>query len=89
MKSESANFREKYGPWALIAGASEGIGAAFSEALAERGLNLILVARRENLLSELALGLCSRHEIEVEEHALDLGDIASVRNLVSSLDQDQ
>lgn len=88
MKSESANFREKYGPWALIAGASEGIGAAFSEALAERGLNLILVARRKKRLSELAQKLQSRHEIDVEEHALDLGDIASVRNLVSSLDQD-
>ena len=83
-----ANFKDKYGPWALIAGASEGIGAAFSEALAQRGLNLILVARRENLLSELALDLRSRHEIEVVECALDLGDITSVRDLLSRMNQD-
>ena len=88
MNSKISNFKDKYGPWALIAGASEGIGAAFSEALAQRGLNLILVARRENLLSELALGLRSRHEIEVVEHALDLGNMSSVRDLVSSTNQD-
>lgn len=88
MKSKISNFKDKYGPWALIAGASEGIGAAFSEALAQRGLNLILIARRGNLLSELALGLRSRHEIEVVEHALDLGDMSSVRNLVASTNQD-
>jgi len=88
MKSKMSNFKDKYGPWGLIAGASEGIGAAFSEALAQRGLNLILVARRENLLSELALGLRSRHEIEVVEHALDLGDMPSVSDLVSSMSQD-
>ena len=88
MKSKMSNFKDKFGPWALIAGASEGIGAAFSEALAQRGLNLILVARRENLLSELALGLRSRHKIEVVEHAFDLGNMTSVRDLVSSMNQD-
>lgn len=37
-------FREKYGPWAIVAGASEGTGASFARALAERGLSLILIA---------------------------------------------
>ncbi|GAA5188087.1 SDR family NAD(P)-dependent oxidoreductase [Rugosimonospora acidiphila] len=47
-------FAGKYGPWAVVAGASEGIGAAFSTALAERGVNLILVARRSEPLAALA-----------------------------------
>ena len=47
-------FAERYGPWALVAGASEGTGAAFSRQLAEQGLNLILIARRAGPLEELA-----------------------------------
>ena len=88
MNSKMESFKDKYGPWAMIAGASEGIGAAFSEALAERGLNLILVARRKELLSELAGSLRSTHRIEVEERAIDLGDFSSVRDLVSNLDRE-
>ena len=56
---------ERYGTWALVVGASEGIGAAYARALAERGMNLVLAARREALLDELAEDLRSTFAIEV------------------------
>jgi short-subunit dehydrogenase len=50
-------FGVRYGPWAVIAGASEGIGAAFARAVAARGVNLVLVARRPAPLAALAATL--------------------------------
>jgi short-subunit dehydrogenase len=47
-------FRAKYGPWALVAGGSQGIGLAFSRELARRGLSLILVARNKERLERSA-----------------------------------
>ncbi len=41
------DFAQKYGRWAVIAGASEGVGASLADQLAERGLDLVLIARNE------------------------------------------
>jgi short-subunit dehydrogenase len=55
-----AAFQDRYGPWALVAGASEGLGAAFAQRLAGHGLNLILAARRTEPLRAMAATLPTR-----------------------------
>jgi uncharacterized protein len=66
------DFAAKYGPWALIAGASEGIGACLADELGARGLHLVLMARNEALLNEVAAGVRTRHGVEVRPVVLDL-----------------
>ena len=65
-------FVEKYGPWALVTGASSGIGLGFSRALAARGLNLVLIARRLSLLETLAESLRRDHRVDVRPVQCDL-----------------
>lgn len=66
-----AMFKEKYGPWALIAGGSDGIGAAFGRALAARGLNLLLIARSAATLDALTEEIRDTHpNIEVRTSTL-------------------
>ena len=77
------DFKTKYGPWALVAGASEGLGAAFAEALAQRGLNLILIARRLDKLEKLAQHLSNLYSVETIAQSLDLADFEVVKTFVS------
>ena len=67
-----STFREQYGPWAVIAGASVGLGEAFARQLASRGLNLLLMARGQAALDALATDLRAAHRIEVRTLATDL-----------------
>ena len=69
---ETANFASRYGPWALIAGASEGTGSSFARQLAEKGLNLILVARRQGPLDALAGEITATHGVECVTASIDL-----------------
>lgn len=65
-------FRAKYGPWALVAGASAGLGAQYATQLAALGLNVALVARRSPELETLAASLRQRRHVEARTLALDL-----------------
>ncbi len=62
------------GKWALITGASAGIGAVFAESFAARGANLVLTARREDRLNTLAEKLKTAHNVDVKIIAADLAD---------------
>jgi uncharacterized protein len=64
---------QSYGAWAVVAGASEGLGAAFAQALAARGLHLLLVARRAPELQAVAQRLQAAHQVEVRTLCADLG----------------
>lgn len=83
------NFSARYGSWALVAGASEGLGAAYSRALAQRGINLVLVARRQALLEELRNELRGAFGVEVCYRNGDLADrafLTDIEALCSSLE---
>jgi uncharacterized protein len=68
------DFTTKYGPWAFVAGASMGIGAAFSHEAAARGLNVAMMARGEVLLREEADRVRDQHGVDVRVLAGDLAD---------------
>jgi short-subunit dehydrogenase len=73
--------REKLGPWALVTGASSGIGEAFARRLASEKSSLVLVARRAGLLDALADQLAKQHGIETRVIAVDLSQEGSVQRI--------
>jgi uncharacterized protein len=66
------NYNEKYGPWAVVTGASSGIGTAFAQQLGERGFNLVLVARRKEVLEKLANQIEQKNRVKVKVISVDL-----------------
>lgn len=80
-------FRDRYGPWALVAGASMGIGAAFSHEAASRGLNVVMLARGEEQLRAMAAEVRATHRVDVRTVVADLGT-PNIADLVSDHIQD-
>ena len=69
-------FADKYGPWAVVLGASEGLGEAFAHGVAARGINVVVAARRSDPLSQVADAVASRAGVEARAVTLDLADPA-------------
>ena len=84
-----SGFLSRYGPWALVAGASEGLGAEFARQLADRGLNLLLIARRRAPLEKIAEELHRAHGVQVRTGALDLASadlLSSIQDLTDDIE---
>src|SRR5258708_25131994 len=66
--------KNRFGPWAIVTGASSGIGEEFGRQLAASGLHLVLVARRVPVLEELGRGLAEQYGIQYCTVGVDLSD---------------
>src|SRR5208282_3595682 len=72
MSTNGSSLRERYGEWALVTGASAGIGLEFARAFARAGLSCVLAARREDRLKALGDELSKAHGIQTRVVAVDL-----------------
>lgn len=79
----TVQLKGRFGPMALITGASDGIGRAFAKALAAQGFDLVLVARREAVLQEFAAELGTDHGIRVQVIAVDLSAPQAVADILA------
>jgi short-subunit dehydrogenase len=64
--------KERFGPWALVTGASSGIGKEFARQIAASGINVVLVARREALLQEVGRSIAADFKVDYRALAMDL-----------------
>ena len=83
MSSEDPLQLQQYGPWAVIAGGSEGVGAEFAALLAQAGINLVLIARKPGPLQATAVR-CRESGVEVRELTADLTTDDGVDQIISA-----
>ncbi len=76
----------QYGPWAVITGASDGIGRAIAERVTAEGINVVLAARREPALRELADELARTSNVQTRTVAVDLGMPDGPASLMAAVD---
>ncbi len=83
------SFTESYGPWAVVAGASEGFGAAFAAAVAKEGVHVVLLARRQAVLDDVAAQIRDESGVETRAVAVDLAEptaMETVRDATSDIE---
>jgi hypothetical protein len=88
-RGPAPRLRDRYGEWALVTGASSGIGASFARALARDGVSVVLAARREERLRSLAAALEQEHGVATRVVAVDLAErdgAARLADAVADLD---
>jgi short-subunit dehydrogenase len=76
--------KKRFGPWALVTGASSGIGKEFARQIAASGINVVLVARREGLLKEAGVEVSKRYRVEHRIVVLDLSREDFIEQLASA-----
>jgi short-subunit dehydrogenase len=86
---QSIRLQQRYGPWAVVTGASDGIGRAFALEAARSGLHVVLVSRRKDRLDILAKEIEANHNVQTKVLACDLSKqtgIDAVLKATESLD---
>src|SRR6267378_5358004 len=78
--------KTQFGPWALITGASSGIGREFARQIAASGINVVLVARREALLEELGRALADEFGVKSRTVVADLSQVDFLDHLAQLTD---
>src|ERR1700726_3808852 len=78
--------KKRFGPWPLVTGASSGIGKEFAQQIAASGINIVLVARREDLLKEVGVEFSKRYGVEHRVGGLDVSREDFIRQLASATD---
>jgi uncharacterized protein len=78
--------RTRFGPWAVVTGASSGIGREFCRQLAANGINIVLVARRETPMRESGREFTRQHGVEHRVVSLDLTEPGSLERLAAATD---
>ncbi len=82
-----AKLLRQYGPWALVTGASSGIGLELSKRLAEAGFHLILTARRAALLEQIQQQLTTKHKVKVHIVAADASEPEGMAQILAAADE--
>ena len=80
-KMRAALDKKKFGPWALVTGASSGIGKEFARQIAASGINVVLVARRDALLAELGRAISQEFDVQYRALAMDLSQEGFIERL--------
>ncbi|WP_319430404.1 SDR family NAD(P)-dependent oxidoreductase [Mycobacterium sp. RTGN5] len=80
----TADVATKYGPWAIVVGASDGVGSLFAERLANEGVNVVLVARRQHVLDEVAQGIRERTDAQTRTLCVDLTDADASQTIIDA-----
>lgn len=81
---EIQRLKTKYGSWAIVTGASSGIGLELVEKLAEAGLNLVINARNSDRLEELKKKLESEYHIDIKIVAADVSETEGIDKIIQS-----
>jgi uncharacterized protein len=83
-QEQGTEFAQRYGPWALVAGASDGVGAAFASEVARRRINVVLLARRRNVLDDVASTIHAESGVETRVVVVDLADDDAMAPIVAA-----
>jgi uncharacterized protein len=76
--------KKRFGPWAIVSGASSGIGKEFARQIAAAGINVMLVARREALLQGVGLGIAKEFGVQYRVAAIDLSQEGFIGKLAEA-----